>query len=82
MGNFANVAVKIVKVGAGSTIHIGPPLAHKDLLIEDGSVRTKERALDGFGIRNTGADVEHLASGIRVSVESLIFEKENRKQQQ
>lgn len=71
--HLANVAVEVVKVGAGSAIHIGPPLAHKDLLVENGSVGAEEGALDGLSIRNAGANVEHLASGFRVSVESVKF---------
>ena len=44
------------------------PLADKDLLVEDGPVGAQERGLDGLGVWDVGAHVEHLTARLQIGV--------------
>ncbi len=44
------------------------PLTDENLLVEDGAVWAQKGGLDGLGVGDAGAHMEHLATGLDVSI--------------
>jgi len=62
----ANSQIKAVKIFGQGTVHIIPPIANEELLVEDRPVGTQERTLQPE--RRSGADMEHLTASRDVSI--------------
>jgi hypothetical protein len=64
-GDFFVQGIEAFGFGA---VKVEPPIADEVVLVEDGSVGAEEGVLGKSTLSVGGADVEHLALGLRVSI--------------
>lgn len=67
-GYYADLGIQPVKLVAGRTVNVGPPLASEVFLVEHCSVGAEEVVLNCFTFRQERADVEYLATGFNVRI--------------
>ena len=68
----SNLVIEFVKLLGQGAVHVEPPVADKELLVEQAAVRTEKAVLGEAAAAVAAADVESLALGFRVSVVSAL----------
>ena len=68
----SNLVIEDVKLLGQGAVHVEPPVADKELLVEQAAVGAEEAVLSEATVAVAAADVESLAIGLGVSIVSAL----------